>query len=143
MSADLYNEQIVAAARAADGAGNLADPDVVVERDNPLCGDRIRLELHLRQGRIAALAHRTRGCLLTRAAASLLARRARGLDVAAARALRARIERLLAGGETAEDPDLAMFRPVASVRSRHECVLLPFEALVHAFESAESGPEAS
>ena len=37
--------------------------------------------------------------------------------------------RLLAGEAVAPVwPELAMFAPVGAVKSRHECVLLPFEA---------------
>ena len=43
------------------------------------------------------------------------------------------LRRLLAGEAVAPRwPELAMFAPVSAVRSRHECVLLPFEALAGA-----------
>ena len=43
------------------------------------------------------------------------------------------LRRLLAG-EAIEPrwPELAMFAPVSAVRSRHECVLLPLQALSEA-----------
>jgi nitrogen fixation NifU-like protein len=138
VSGAIYNERIVAAARAASGAGRLAAPDVTVECDNPLCGDRITLDLTGADGHIAALAHKTRGCLLTQAAASVLARHAAGATPDALRRARQTLEALLAG-EPVEPawPDLAMFAPVQAVKSRHECVLLPFDALAQALAELE------
>jgi NifU-like protein involved in Fe-S cluster formation len=73
-------------------------------------------------------------------AASLLAHRAAGasreeLDRAAAdlRAL-LRVEDRGEGDPTW--PELAMFRPVRTVRSRQECVLLPFDGLGEALGEA-------
>lgn len=137
MSDTIYNDAIVAEAKAKVGAGELPDPDVRLRRDNPLCGDRVTLDLGLEDGHVASVAHKTRGCLLTQAAASILARHAVGADIEEARKVKAEIEALLAGGDSAPSwPELAMFEPVRAVRSRHECVLLPFEALEEALAEA-------
>ena len=45
MSDALYQERIVALAKAKTGAGKLAAPTKSVRRDNPLCGDRVLLEI--------------------------------------------------------------------------------------------------
>lgn len=138
MSERLYDEAILAEAKAQIGAGALGRPAVRVEADNPLCGDRITLELAGSPARIEGLAHRTRGCLLTRAAASLIGRRAPGASTADLRAAIAELEALLATGTAAGHwPELAMFTPVRAVRSRHDCVLLPFRALAEALDRLE------
>jgi|DewCreStandDraft_4_1066084.scaffolds.fasta_scaffold00029_326 nitrogen fixation NifU-like protein len=138
MSERIYDEAILAEAKAQSGAGALERPAVRVEADNPLCGDRIALELAGSPSRIEALAHRTRGCLLTRAAASLIGRRAPGASTADLRAAIAELEALLATGTPAARwPELAMFTPVRTVRSRHDCVLLPFRALAEALDRLE------
>ncbi len=145
MSADLYHRRILEAAKEAAGSGRLESPDLVIERDNPLCGDRIRLELALDGGTVRHLAHTTRGCLLTRAAASLLAKAAPGRPLVEIAALHDRIARWLAGeGDMpGEVPDLDIFEPARAVKSRHECVLLPFaaarEAARHAGAAARAG----
>ncbi len=128
MSADLYHEAILAEARRSEGAGRLDRPDAVVERDNPLCGDRIRIEARIEEGRVRVLRHTTRGCLLTRAAASLLAREAPGRTPAELGRLADDLARWLAGGGAPPAPSLALFAPVRTVASRHDCVLLPFRA---------------
>lgn len=134
MSGDLYDAAIVAAAREKVGEGRLENPTRSVTCDNPLCGDRITLDLGLDGSRIGAIAHKTRGCLLTRAAASLIARHALGAEPAALRGLHARVRTMLRDGGPPPWPELAMFQPVRAVPSRFDCVLLPFRALEEALE---------
>ncbi|MCB1884040.1 MAG: iron-sulfur cluster assembly scaffold protein [Geminicoccaceae bacterium] len=137
MSASLYNDAIMALARSKSGGGSLDSPDGVAEADNPLCGDRIRLQLAADAGRVAEIAHETRGCLLTEAAAALVADGLRaypldgldGLHDAVKAWLRGEIEDLPLSG-------LDAFTPVRAVRSRHECVLLPFVAAAEAAREA-------
>jgi nitrogen fixation NifU-like protein len=137
MSGGLYNEAILAEAKAACASGRLAAPGVSVTCDNPLCGDRVAVDLDLAAGRIAGFAHRTRGCLLTQAASSVVGRHAAGATREEVRAAAAELRRLLAGEVVAPAwSELAMFAPVGAVRSRHECVLLPFDALAEALARA-------
>ena len=137
MSETLYHDAVVALAKARHGAGRLESPGASVTCDNPLCGDRITLDLSLADGKVAALAHKTRGCLLTQAAASLIGELAVGADPVALRATAEQAQRLLAHGEKPSLPKLSLFSAVEPVKSRHSCVLLPFEALTQALNSAE------
>ncbi|MEX0807258.1 MAG: iron-sulfur cluster assembly scaffold protein [Dongiaceae bacterium] len=133
MNDDLYHERLVALARAADGAGTVSPPALSGEADNPLCGDRVRITLRLESGRIAAIAHRTRGCLLCEAAAAAIGRRAPGSGVDDIRSIAGRLRDWLKGGadlSTDAWPELADFAPVRAVKSRHDCVMLPFNALL-------------
>lgn len=139
MSGDLYDAAIVAAARAKVGAGRLEAATRSVTCDNPLCGDRVTLDLALADGRVDALAHKTRGCLLTQAAASVLAEHATGRDAAALRGLHDQVRAMLRDGAPPPWPALAMFQPVRAVPSRFECVLLPFRALGEALDEETAG----
>ena len=130
MSDELYQMRIVALAKSKTGAGKLAAPTKSARRDNPLCGDRVTIDVKLDDtGRIAEIAHQVRGCLLCQASAAALASIAVGRDAAGIAELRHDAERAV-GRETgkAHEPFDA-FEPVAAHKSRHECVLLPFEAL--------------
>jgi nitrogen fixation protein NifU and related proteins len=141
MAGNLYNDAIIAEAKAGHGHGRLAEPDASVTCDNPLCGDRVTIDLSpLAGGRIGELAQRTRGCLLTQAAASVIGRRAAGATPEEVNEAAVGLRRLLAG-EPADPswPELAMFAPVSAVKSRHECVLLPFDALAEALRQAGLG----
>lgn len=134
-AADLYQEAIKQIAAAAHAAGALAHPDAEARLSNPLCGDRVRVQVAFAGGRIAAFAHETRGCLLCRAGASVLGARALGMDRAQVDAAQAAMKRALLG-ETGADgdwPELAMFSPAKAFPSRHTCAMLPFQALQAAF----------
>jgi nitrogen fixation NifU-like protein len=138
---DLYHEALVRMARAATGAGRLAAADASATVDNPLCGDEVTMDVRLAGGRIEALGHRVRGCLLCEAAASLLGRTAVGVAPGEVAAARERLVAMLQAGAAPPDgawAGLAAFGPVRSVPSRQRCVLLPFDALEEALLRARA-----
>lgn len=138
MNDALYQQALLDLARAAHGAGSLPSPDGEALRDSPLCGDRVRMQVALEAGRIKIVAHEVKGCLLCRAAASLVGLHGAGLDAAQAEVLRGQVAATLAGGDPPHGlPELALFAPVRPHRNRHGCVLLPFEALMAAIGSAD------
>lgn len=134
----LYQDAIKQMAQAAHGHGQLDNAAGEARLDNPLCGDRVRMQVALDAGRIAAIAHQTKGCLLCRAAASLLGARAVGQDAAAIESVAGELDAMLKGAAPipVEWPELAMFVPARAYASRHKCVLLPFRALQAALRNA-------
>jgi len=140
MTDDIYQAAIKELARAAHGAGRINAPSASARLDNPLCGDRVTLDLAIEDGLIRAVGHETRGCLLCRAAASLLARAAPGLAPARLLAAQAGIAALLQGdGDVPLPwPELAIFTPARAHRSRHGCVLLAFRAAAAALASLDN-----
>ena len=140
----LYQDAIKQMAQAAHGHGQLDGANGEARLDNPLCGDRVRMQVALDSGRISAVAHQTKGCLLCRAAASLLGARAVGQDAAAIEAVADELEAMLKGAAPgpAAWPELAMFVPARAYASRHRCVLLPFRALQAALGKVAAGATA-
>jgi len=67
--------------------GRLPAPDLTREGSNPLCGDRVRIELAIRDGRITDARFTANACAISVAAASVLTERVRGMATAAARAI--------------------------------------------------------
>ncbi len=63
-------------------AGELADANASAEETNPVCGDRLRLSLRIRDGRIEAARFLAYGCPPTLACGSALAEMIEGLTVA-------------------------------------------------------------
>src|SRR5258706_15422343 len=53
-------------------AGELENPDVTAEETNPVCGDRLRLSLQIREGRIEAAKFLAYGCPPTLVCGSVL-----------------------------------------------------------------------
>jgi nitrogen fixation protein NifU and related proteins len=136
----IYHDALVRLAREATGAGRLAAPTASAARDNPLCGDRVAVEVLLSEGRIGGLAHQVRGCVLCQAAASFLGRAAPGATAAEMAAGRAQVAALLSTGAPVPEGrwrEAAVFEPVGAVKSRHGCVLLPFDTLSEALAAGK------
>ena len=134
----------MAAARRASGHGRLAQPHGTATVDNPLCGDRVTVDVALAApARLARIGHVVRGCVLCEAAAVLMAELAPGRELAQLQRLEAGVEAALRDGAPFPWPELAMFAPVRDARSRHRCVGLPFEALAAALGAGAGtgGPE--
>jgi len=132
VSDELYQAALIARAHAGRTRGRLAAPDRSVTLDNPLCGYRVIIDLRLADGRVAAVGHQVRGCLLCEAAAETIAAQAPGkskADLATATAAATSVVRAGEKAPAGEWSSLEIFAPVHRVKSRQECVLLPFEAL--------------
>ena len=135
MSDELYHAELVARAHDGRKRGRLAVPERSATLDNPLCGDRVTLDVTMIGDRISAVGHQVRGCLLCEASAETIARQATGKTRGEVAEATAAIVALLKEGAPAPAGDwasLAAFRPVHKVKSRQDCVLLPFEALAKA-----------
>ena len=138
MSEELYEDAIVALARAAHGAGKPAGEGNSATIDNPLCGDRVTIEIKRADGRTTALGHTVKGCLLCKAAASMLGIHAEGLTAAEVTTNIAALDGLLQHGATPPAgawPELVQFAPVARHKSRFDCVRLPLQAAAKALSA--------
>jgi nitrogen fixation protein NifU and related proteins len=138
VSADIYQAALVARARDAFGKGRLPHPAATITLDNPLCGDRVTIDLARTGDRVSAISHEVKGCMLCEAAAATIAAFGQGKTPAELRDLLKAVTALMKGGTPAPPPfeDLAVFTPVHDAKSRRDCVLLPFEALEKALIAA-------
>jgi NifU-like protein involved in Fe-S cluster formation len=127
MSDALYNQRIKELAARLES--RIASPDVSATLDNPLCGDRVTIELKMENGAPVEIGRAVKGCLLCRASAALLAEQGEmAPDVES-------IRRMLHGEEVVTPPGWEIFAPVSEHKSRHDCVLLPLKAFTKANES--------
>ena len=79
-------------------AGELTDADATAEQSNPVCGDRLRLSLRVRDGRIEAARFLAYGCPPTLACGSALAWMLEGMTLEeAALVTRSRVTDALGG----------------------------------------------
>lgn len=82
---DMYREQILEHAKYPHNAGVLEHPDVSAEEHNPLCGDRVRIDLQIQDDVITDIRFSGRGCAISQASASLLTDEIKGMRVEQAR----------------------------------------------------------
>jgi len=109
-----YEEVILDHWRHPRNKGRLPSPDASAVEANPLCGDVVRLELALRDGRVEDVRFHGEGCAISQAAASLLTEMVKGKTVDEARGLK----------------DEDMLGALGNVvKTRLSCALLPLRAL--------------
>jgi nitrogen fixation NifU-like protein len=68
----LYAEEILDHYKHPHNYGQLEHPDVHVEANNPLCGDRLSMDLAVKDGKVEDVRFSGRGCAISQAAASML-----------------------------------------------------------------------
>lgn len=109
-----YEEVILDHWRNPRNKGRLPNPDLVGVEVNPLCGDAVRLELRVQDGKVAEVKFDGQGCAISQAAASLLTELIQGRSLAELEEMKA--EELLSalGGV---------------IETRLTCALLPLRAL--------------
>jgi nitrogen fixation NifU-like protein len=86
---DLYRQQIIDRYKHPLKRGVLEPHDYSYEDENPLCGDRIRIDLRVdSDGKITQAAFSGDGCAISQASADLLTEYIEGKPLAEARALK-------------------------------------------------------
>jgi nitrogen fixation NifU-like protein len=79
---DLYREEILDHYRSTAHRGPLANADTTFEDDNPLCGDRVRVDVRFAaDGSIAEMRFTGEGCAISQATASMLCEAVEGKSI--------------------------------------------------------------
>ena len=84
---DLYHEAILDHYKHPHHWGVLNPADIDYEENNPLCGDKLRLTMRIKDGKIAELAWSGAGCAISQASASMLGEELIGKTLEEARAI--------------------------------------------------------
>ena len=78
---DLYREQILDHYKNPRHWGEIEDADLEFEDTNPLCGDELKVQLKVRDGKVAEVAFSGHGCAISQASASMASEEVVGMDV--------------------------------------------------------------
>ena len=84
---ELLRENILDHYRHPRHQGTLEHPDITYEDSNPLCGDRLRMDLKVEDGHIADIRFSGHGCSISQAAASMLCEAVQGKSLAEVKGL--------------------------------------------------------
>ena len=84
----MYPPQLLDHLEHPRNAGAMPSPDVSVQTENPACGDVMKLMLHIKEGRIAAVRYQARGCVAAIACGSVLTESLGGKTLAEAALIR-------------------------------------------------------
>jgi len=69
---DLYRDNIIDHYQNPRNYGTLEHPDISYEDSNPVCGDEIRMDLQIHDGRVIEARFSGHGCSISQASASML-----------------------------------------------------------------------
>ncbi len=125
---EIYQTAFLKLAGRASGAGRLDSPDATTTTHNPMCGDRITLDLHLDGDRITGIGYEIRACLVCQASTSIVGETAIGQTLGEMNAMKDTLQAFLKN-EVEAPADYGDFLPVRDHISRHTCVLLPYQAI--------------
>lgn len=135
---DLYQEVILDHNRAPRNFGTLQNANRESEGHNPLCGDRVKIFLHVAGDRIEDISFQGSGCAISTASASLMTEALKGKTVEEARRLFHGFHDLLtAGGSADELGKLAVFGGVREFPIRIKCATLAWHAAQAALDQQD------
>ncbi len=128
---DLYRDVIVDHNRSPRNRGRLPSATHHAAGDNPLCGDRLQLDVELSGDEIRDLRFECSGCAISTASASLLSEAVKGKSREEAAEIFGAVHRMLTG-EPADVAALGKLAALAGVRefpARVKCASLAWHTL--------------
>jgi nitrogen fixation NifU-like protein len=137
---DLYQEVILDHYKRPRNARRLEHPTCHADGHNPLCGDRLTLDVRLDGDRVTEIGFTGNGCAISTASASLMTESVTGKSRAEIAVLHERFHALLTSPPDAEVPTgglgkLAVFAGVREFPARVKCASLAWHTLIAALEN--------
>jgi nitrogen fixation NifU-like protein len=126
---DLYRDYILEHYRRPHNFGVIEGATASYEGSNPLCGDRITMQLGIENGVVERVGFTGRGCAISQASASLLTDEIKGKPVADVAAFRA--------------DDLLDLLGIDISPARLKCAMLSHETLHNALAESEDAAAGS
>ena len=111
----IYRQLIIDNYKNPMNKGELDNPDLSAENSNPLCGDKIKIEIKLNKNKIVDIKFSGVGCAISQASASMLTEEVKGKSIKEIIELKKEIVNELLGIELSA--------------ARIECGLLPLKVL--------------
>lgn len=136
---DLYRDVILDHNRKPRNFGHLEHPDAHADGHNPLCGDRLTIELKMNGDRVEDVRFEGKGCAISTASASLMTEAIKGKDRGAIGELFTRIHTLLTDQNAEASPDLGKLAALSGVRefpARVKCASLCWHTLNAALDKS-------
>ena len=131
---ELYRDVILQHYRKSRKQVRLEQPDIEFDEFNPVCGDRVVLQLKLNEGLIIEASFQGEGCSISQASASVMTGLLKGKTLGEAELLAESFRELMrgnvpSGDQLAELGDLEAFQAVRKFPVRIKCALLAWTAL--------------
>jgi len=112
---DLYRENILDHYGNPRNEGVLEGADISHERQNPVCGDVVRLDIKLEDGKVKEARFRGQGCVISMASASMFTEEIKGKTISELREM--------------DEQDIFDMLGIELGPSRFHCGVLPLRVL--------------
>ena len=122
VSMNIYKEHILDLYKNPNNKGNLENPTHEFSKNNPLCGDEIKIQIIIKKNKISEIKFGGYGCVISQVSASLLTDKIKNLSIN-------KIKKI------SEEDVLKMLHIPISL-TRLKCALLPLNAIKGALENA-------
>jgi len=129
---DLYQEIILDHYKHPRHFAKIAEADAMVDEENPTCGDHIKLNAAVADGRLSELNIECSGCAICTASSSMMAEKVIRQQVPEIRSMISRFNEMMRGGEELTDDELGDLMALKGVRKyplRIKCCTMPWHAL--------------
>ena len=144
---ELYQEVILDHGKQPRNFGRLDDPTHQADGDNPLCGDKIHVELVVDDDVVADVRFDGEGCAISTASASLMTESLKGRPLGEARALFHQMHETCTGQPDALEPGhedvdmgkLVVFEGVRQYPLRVKCATLAWHTMRNALDGSTEG----
>ena len=139
---ELYKELILDHYRRPRNRRSVAEPKVVGEGYNPLCGGEVAVEVHFDGDMMADVGFQGRGCSLSQASGSMMTEAVKGKTAAEARSLIDDFTRMMTDPDFRPPDglgDLEAFTGVAKYPVRVKCATLAWHALLDLLTRRDQG----
>ena len=135
---ELYQEVILDHNRSPRNFGPLEGTNRTAEGHNPLCGDRVTINLILEDDVVVDIHFEGSGCAISTASASVMTQLLKGKTISETEALFAGFHELVMGKETDKDMGkLAVFAGVSEFPMRVKCATLCWHTTMSALEQTQ------
>jgi len=122
---DIYRENILDHYRNPRNNGNINNPDASEVGFNPLCGDRIKIQVKVEGGKLQDIQFKAQGCAVSIATASMLSEYAQGMSLDNLRKL--------------SKDDILELVGISLSPTRLKCALLSLKTLQRAVKKLQKG----
>lgn len=130
----LYRRVIMDHYKNPHNRGELEQEDkLIINMNNPTCGDRIQLQLKVENGKIADVKFSGEGCSISMASASMMTDAIKGLTVDAALNMSGVFSQMMLGedydDENVDLEDIESLQGVSTFPARIKCATLAWKAM--------------
>lgn len=143
---DLYRDILLDHYKYPRGNRSVESPDIENEGQNPLCGDSLKIQARIKDGKVEDIGIKCTGCAICSASSSMLAEIIIGKSITTVRELTNFVKRLIKGDEKHgsnefELGDLEALEGVRKFPVRIKCALLSWTTLSDGLDAWEKGEE--